>query len=276
MSSNIIPSLLPLRNLYGHPIIIMHSKTQVHIGDLKCWKMASLMITIETMYSCLTSNTFVFDRGKVAAIVSYTTSTVTGNLIWNNLQNYVTRLEINIGQYDDLEILVLLSSARLLTSSCNITGNERNSDSRTKNSCSTTIVIRNKCNRQISKILFQAQMFLTLYETAIVKLLYKKVTVTVVNPISRAERTINSNRPLITGQPVFHQDFTQQSMNIWIFPSISQLSEREHLKSQVVADDANQYMNLYANIYEQLSVTDEGGSQSGGFTRNTILTNEPE
>ena len=54
------------------------------------------------------------------------------------------------------------------------------------------------------------------------------------------------------------------------------LSEREHLKSQVVADDANQYMYLYANIYEQLSVTDEGGSQSGGFTRNTILTNEPE
>jgi hypothetical protein len=208
---------------------------------------AKFMLTRENTFFRFTSTTFIFDRGKDAishlvfdrgksAAIIFHLSVLPVTLNNNLSQQTVNQLEINFGHNNYLEILALLL-ARFITSSSITKNNERNSNTRQKNLLPDTTIIRTKLMEQTSELLPQAQIFQTLHETEIGKLLNTQLIVNISNPILRSERINSSNCLLITGQPVNQQTSIQHSM--------TQINNITH---------------------EPISTT-EGSSQSGGFTQ---------
>ena len=276
MLYNIIPTIFPLWNSYGLPFSIMHLKTQVKIGIVRIWKMARLIITIKNPYFCFTgTTTFVFDRGKLDAKkvhLSWLPVALNCNFAHKTVNQL---LEFNFGHYNNLEILVLLSSVRSSTSSSNTSNNKRNSDSRKKKFLIATTIIRNKSNELTRKLLPQAQFFQTLHKNAIGKLQNTQLIANLFNPILRAERIINSNGPLITGQSVNRQNFIQQSRTQQVVTALAKTYYEESVQS--FDAQKTRFKNEWSkflppsnnNNHEPPSMT-EGSSQSGGFYSNSI------
>ena len=250
MLPNNIPTISPLSNSYGLPFSIMHLKTQAKIGKVRIWKMAELMKAIKNMYFCFTGTTFVFDRGKLATIIVQLFVLPVALHCNNFSQQTVSQLEINVGQYNQCWILVLLSLARFTISSTITKINELNSDTGKKNLLHSKTAIGTKSNEQISKLFPQAQNFQTVHVNVIGNPPNAQLIVNMLNPILSAER-VNSNRLLITGQPVDRQNLIQ-SLTQQVATVYAKSDDKEYVQS-LLDVQKTQLKNYWSKFLPQIN-----------------------
>ena len=269
MLYNIIPTIFPLWNSYGLPFSIMHLKTQVKIGIVRIWKMARLIITIKNPYFCFTgTTTFVFDRGKLDAKKVHL-SLLPVALNCNFAHKTVNQLlEFNFGHYNNLEILVLLSSARSSTSSSYTSNNKRNSDSIKKNFLIATTIIRNKSN--VSTRITSAEKIKSLEDTILASTtkldrLKERKRVNILEMTYEEDEDDDSSYHSST----MSEDFPQQvrpepssSIDVEYIRKLLEEQEKRHQKSIEQLLASIQKNNNLETPAHQADVSQTGGSHS--------------
>jgi hypothetical protein len=196
------------------------------------------------------TGTFVFDRGKLATIIIQLFVLPVALTCNNFSQQTVIQLEINVGQYNQCWILVLLSLARFSISSTITKINELNSDTGKKNLLHSKTAIGTKSNEQISKLFPQAKNFQTLHENVIGNPPNAQLIVNILNPILSAER-VNSNRLLITGQLVDRQN-SIQSMTQQVATAYAKSYDEESVQS-LLDVQMTQFKNYWSKFLPQIN-----------------------